>query len=294
MFAIVVDVQIGVILIIGAIVSGSYTLIGENVRGWLILSAVCFSFWVQFANNRNWLCCYEFGAFKLEQLAWLVLGLAMLIAAPLLLVSVLNAVLSQHVPAAPVELTIGALVNALNLLLNVVGWFALLLASSDHSSDAFKAQFFARTTIVTSCAFVQLALTGAVLAENASVALLFDAIGALFVVCVMIFNGSKMVARSLPDLLDAPAKTEVVRTIKKVIAESKLRGQICEMRTRRLAAISIAELSLPASELLRDKNGECRKPALEAMEHELHQHGAEVELKFVARLRPRDMLGEAA
>ena len=288
LFAIALDAQIGLLLIVGAIFSGSYTLIGESVRGWTIFAAVFFSFLVQVANNRNRRHRYELGVVKLEQLVWLVLGLSLLITAPMLLASVVNSVFSQPTSTAPIAMTIGALINAANLLINIAAWLAMLLALSSQSPDVFKAQFFARTTILITSAVVQLSLTGAAFARDASVAVMFDSVGALFVACIMVFNGSKMVARSLPGLLDASVKPEIGRLVRQVIATSDLGDLVTDLRTRRFGPINAAELALPSSILLQCEFCTRQK---EWLEGELRRRGVEVEFKLVTRLRKWPGLG---
>ncbi|XWN29901.1 MAG: cation transporter [Devosia sp.] len=227
----------------GGIATGSLTLVSEAVRGVFMLGASAYSFWVMWAIVRGRLAHYQFGVGKLEQFVTTLVGIGLLVSAGLIGQSVLEALTSEGPPASPRGLAIAAVLNAVNTLINTMAWFAMM-AQRRGGSAVYKAQLAARTTMMVSSLTLQVTLTVAALAQDAEVALLMDTAGATFVVVIMCLNGFAMVARALPDLLDAPAHRTAEALVKAAVGNAFADGDVAAIKTRRVASATYAEILL--------------------------------------------------
>ncbi len=272
------DVGTNSLLIIFAILSGSLTLLGEAIRSWLMLGASFFSLWVLRAVHRDRLKRYEYGVGKIEQFVSLVVGLGLVVSGLWVAQTVVDAILSAQPAAGPLGLTSAAIANAINALVNVLGWFAVVAASGAADSVAFRAQLRARFTMMVSSLFLQGTLTVAALAKDDAIALTLDAFGAIFVTCVMLFNGFSMTARALPNLLDAPASTNLGTLIRRTVASVMPEDDIVSIRTRRSGRAAFAQVKISGAAVtsvaaLRDRTA--------AIDDALRREGAEVDLTVV-------------
>jgi divalent metal cation (Fe/Co/Zn/Cd) transporter len=272
------DVGTNSLLIIFAILSGSLTLLGEAIRSWLMLGASFFSLWVLRAVHRDRLKRYEYGVGKIEQFVSLVVGLGLVVSGLWVAQTVVDAILSAQPATGPLGLTSAAIVNAINALVNVLGWFAVVAASGAADSVAFRAQLRARFTMMVSSLFLQGTLTVAALAKDDAIALILDAVGAIFVTGVMLFNGFSMIARALPSLLDAPASTNLGALIRRTVASVMPEDDIVSIRTRRSGRAAFAQVKISGAAVtsvaaLRDRTA--------AIDDALRREGAEVDLTVV-------------
>ncbi len=272
------DVGTNSLLLIFAILTGSLTLLGEAIRSWLMLGASFFSLWVLRAVHRDRLKRYEYGVGKIEQFVSLVVGLGLVVSGLWVAQTVVDAILSAQPAAGPLGLTSAAIVNAINALVNVLGWFAVVAASGAADSVAFRAQLRARFTMMVSSLFLQGTLTVAALAKDDAIALILDAVGAIFVTGVMLFNGFSMIARALPSLLDAPASTNLGALIRRTVASVMPEDDIVSIRTRRSGRAAFAQVKISGAAVtsvaaLRDRTT--------AINDALRREGAEVDLTVV-------------
>ncbi len=237
-----IDTAIVSAFIVFAISTGSLTLLSEAARILVVLVGTYFSLWVMFSIHRNWFHTFDYGLGKLEQFAWLILGVALMVSG-IWIGSHVFAAIESNVPASsPLGLSLAAILNAINTLVNVIGWFAIYFAVRAKSSVALRAQLHARTTMVISSLFVQVTLTVAALAKDPSIALVLDAVGAIFVSLLMLKNGAQMVVQSLPDLLDAPVEDTTALLIEATVAQCLPAGQITSLRTRKSGSRIFAEV----------------------------------------------------
>jgi divalent metal cation (Fe/Co/Zn/Cd) transporter len=191
---------------------------------------------------------------------------------------VVDTILTAKPAAGPLDLTSAAIVNSINTLVNVLGWFAMVAASGAADSEVFRAQLRARFTMLVSSLFVQATLTVAALAKDDAIALILDAVGAIFVTCLMLFNGFSMMARALPSLLDAPASTKLGALIRRAVAGVMPEDDIVSIRTRRSGRAAYAQVTLSGAAVtsvaaLRDRTT--------AINDALRREGAEVDLTVV-------------
>jgi len=241
------DTVINSSIVVFAIVTGSLTLIGEAYRSMLMLTILFYSVWVLRALHRDRLHRFQYGVEKIEQFVWILVGLGLLISGFWVARTVVETVLSSQPAASPLGLTLAALVNAINTLVNVTGWFALVAASRTDDSEVYRAQIRVRFTMMVSSLFLQGTLTASALAKDAAIALVLDAVGAIFVVAVMVYSGVSTIVRALPNLLDAPAPADLVALIRKTVTAVVPEGNIRSIRTRRSGRLTFAEVAVTDS-----------------------------------------------
>ena len=277
-YANLADVGTNTLLIVMAIASGSLTMLGEAVRSQLMLTVSFYAFWVMRALHRDRLTRFEYGVGKIEQAVWVVIGLSLVIAALWVAHSVVATVFSTEPAASPLGLALSAMVNAINLAVNFLGWYMMHLAARSDASGVFGAQLRAKFTMLLSSVFLQATLTVAALAKDDAIALALDAIGAIFVTGLMLANGLPMIARALPDLLDAPAPEELKDLIRRALAGALSEDDIVSVRTRRsgpttFAGVTVAATAFPSLSALHD--------ASVAIADGLRRAGVEVDLVVV-------------
>ena len=272
------DVGTTSMLLIVAILTRSLTLLGEGIRSLLMLGGSFYSVWVLYAVHRDRLTRYEYGVGKIEQFASLVVGVGLVVSGFWVAQTAVDTILSAKPAAGPLGLTSAAIANSINALVNVLGWLAMVAASGAADSEAFRAQLSARFTMMVSSLFLQGTLTVAALAKDDAIALMLDAVGAIFVTCLMLFNGFSMIARALPNLLDAPASTNLGALIRGVVAGLMSEDDIVSIRTRRSGRTAFAQVTVSGAAVtsvaaLRDRTA--------AINDALRREGAEADLTVV-------------
>jgi divalent metal cation (Fe/Co/Zn/Cd) transporter len=269
------DVGTTAILIIVAVVTGSLTILSEAVRSVAMIGVSFYAYWVMKALHRERLTQFEYGVGKIEQLVWVVVGLSLIFGAVWVGRSVVDTVVSSEPAASPLGLAMAAIVNAVNLVVNFLGWYAMVVAARGDPSGAFGAQLRARLTMLIASLFLQTTLTAAALARDGAIALGLDAVGALFVTGLMLYNGTRMIARALPDLLDAPAAEQLRALIRATLASVLPEGEIVSIRSRRsgpttFAAVTVSHTAFPSLAALQDASA--------AVADRLRHAGVEVDL----------------
>jgi divalent metal cation (Fe/Co/Zn/Cd) transporter len=272
------DTGMVALLIVTAITSGSLTMLGEAVRGVLLLSIQFYSIWLLYAVHRDRLTRYEYGVGKMEQFVWVVIGIGMLFGGFWVAQTVVETILSAEPAASPLGLAMAAIVNAINLVINAIGLFAMYAASRDRESGIFGAQIRARVGMLLVTLILQVTITAAALAKDPGIALVMDATGACLIVYFKLRRGFKMIAHGLPDLLDAPAKRELGALIRRTAAAILPEEHIVSIRTRRsgsrtFAEVAVAGSAFPSMQALRSQTAAIRQA--------LRREDAEIDLEVV-------------
>jgi divalent metal cation (Fe/Co/Zn/Cd) transporter len=183
-----------------AVWSDSLTLIGEVIRGGLLLLLELYLLVLLRRIQRGQLVGYDFGTAKLEQFANLVVGAAMIASACWMLMGIAT---RWHAPP-PREaggLVFGLLIAAANLGVNLAALRSVWRAGRDGTSIILSGQIRARLSKTLASAMVVLvALVNAVGSER--VGAVADLVGAALVTCVMVSLGWDLLRGALPPLLD--------------------------------------------------------------------------------------------
>lgn len=243
---VVADFAIVALLLAGGVLGGSLTLLSEGIRGGAMTAVGFYGLTVMRAIHRGRLDAYEFGLARLEQFVVLIVGLALVFAGLWVAEAVMNAVLADGPTASPLGLAFAATINALNTLVNFVGWWGMREAAQTDTRDVFRAQLRARATMLTSSVFLQVTLTLAALAKDPVFALLLDSVGAAFVAALMVIRGLGMVAGSVPILLDAPPPPPVSEAIRETVNDLAFGDAVIGVRLRRSSTGVVAVLNVAA------------------------------------------------
>lgn len=245
LFTSIADVAIVAAMALTAIGTGSLTMLGEATRGGLMTAVEIYALAVLRAVHRHRLARFQFGIGKVEQIFNLVIGVSLCLSGVWVAERMVVALLTDLQPSAPLAMAVAAVVNAINLSINLLGWLAMLAAARSDNSPIFRAQRRARGVKTACSILLQSALTIAALTGEPTVALALDAAGAGFVAAVMLVNGSRMMAACAPDLLDHALTNDDRAQIQAVIdAEAARWNHPLRLRTRRCGGRVQAEIVL--------------------------------------------------
>jgi divalent metal cation (Fe/Co/Zn/Cd) transporter len=264
-------------LVVVALMTGSLTILSEAVRGTLMISIQFYSIWVLWAMHRGKLRHFEYGPGKIEELVWVIVGAALIVAAVWIAWRIIDAVFSAEPAASPTGLAVAAVVNAANCLVNGLGFHSMYAAAKGKESGVFGAQLRARVTMLTASAILQVTLTIAAFAKDAEIALLLDALGATLIVGLKFQTGLRMIGRALPALIDAPAKGEVALQIRSRVHEALPEARITSIRTRQVDSTIFAQVEL-APEDLQMLHGFSENIA--AIRRDMYEDGYDLDLSF--------------
>jgi divalent metal cation (Fe/Co/Zn/Cd) transporter len=243
------DLAILLLMLIAVLSSRSLTLLSETIRVGLMLVVEFYSLFVLRAVHRDRLRKFRFGIGKVEQFCNLAIGAALVASGFWVAQRVVDLALFDQVVATPLGLAAAAVVNAINTLINALGWLAMVAAARSDDSPIFRAQLRARMVKLVCSLVVQTTLTVAALAKDPVVSLWLDGIGAVFVAVTMIAIGLEMMKECVPDLLDHAIPERTKTRIAGVLEAAGIaREEIVRLRTRRSGSLAQVELTLaPAS-----------------------------------------------
>ena len=105
-----------------------------------------------------------------------------------------------------------------------------------------------RLTLLVTSLFLLATLTIAALARDSAIALALDAIGGAFIAGYMLYRGASVLARALPDVVDAPAPTGVSAALRSAIAQVIPDHEFVRLRTRRSSRTVFAEVLVRGGE----------------------------------------------
>lgn len=182
--------------------SGSLTLLADTVRGILMFLLGCYAFTVLRRVHRKRLAAYEFGTGKLEQFANFLIGAALLLGAVWVTGRTADTILSPPPAASGTRLLLAMAASMLNLLINLLAFWALWRAGRDGTSLIMRGQIRARFSKLVTSAIVTVAIGVSAAVPGSPVSRAADILGSGFVVCVMLFAGVSLLREALPDLLD--------------------------------------------------------------------------------------------
>jgi|GEM_PF-527257 len=231
--------------------SGSLTLMAETVRVILMLLLGCYAFEVLRGVHRKRLRIYEFGTGKLEQFANFLIGAALLVGAAWVTGRAVGALLSPPPAASGTRLWLAMAASMLNLLVNVVAFWALWRAGRDGTSLIMRGQIRARFSKLVTSAIVVIAIGISASAPGSTVSRAADILGSAFVACVMLYVGVTLVREAVPDLLDRALDEARQAAINEVLIRHYHRYETLErVRSRQAGTRLHVEIGLGFNEAL--------------------------------------------
>jgi divalent metal cation (Fe/Co/Zn/Cd) transporter len=245
LFAIAMDTAMFILVLTAAVIGGSLTMLAEASRGGLGYMLECFTFLVLRRIHRGVLVDMEYGSGKLEQVANVMIGASMLIAAGWIGVGVLKIASGQRAIGTPAGLTFAAMVGMLNLYVNVLAWDAVRRAAAAKDSLIMEAQLTLRWVKMIASVVVIVSLTVAALSSDDVIVAFADGLGSLFVATYLVIESIAVLRSALPDLLDRSAGEHVRETVTRSLATHA--GDYASMygfRSRRSGRVTFIEIAL--------------------------------------------------
>jgi len=226
----------------------SLSLLSEAIRGALMLAVEVYAYFVLRAVHRDRLGKFRFGIGQLEQMCNLAIGAGLVLSGLWVANQVAQLVVLERAAATPLGLATAAAINAVNVVINSLGWFAMFSASRSDDSAIYTAQLSARTVKLLSCLVVQITMTIAALAKDPLISAWLDGLGATFVAGLMVTIGVKMIWDALPDIMDRSVPADLVAAIETILRETDIApDEIARCRTRRAGSFPQIELTLAPS-----------------------------------------------
>lgn len=227
-----------------AIWSNSLTLLGEAIRGGLLILLELYLFLLLRRIHRGRLTAYEYGTGNLEQFGNLAVGSAMIGAALWMVASI--AMRWAAPPDHPTGgLLFGIIAALLNLGLNLAALRSVWLAGRDGTSIILAGQIRARLSkTVSSTVVVLVAIINAAAAGH-WIGTVADLMGAAFVVCVLISLGARLWREAMPALVDQTLNETRQAAINQVLARHFDRfDALGRVRSRQAGGGAVVELHL--------------------------------------------------
>jgi cation diffusion facilitator family transporter len=211
------DACIWAIILVAAIWGNSLTLLGECLRGGLLILLEVVLLVLLRRINRGTITDYDYGTRKLEQFANLVVGIAMGLGALWLLSGMVQRVgMVQEQSTA--GMVMGALAGLANLAIN--SWVFLLLwrASRNGTSIILNGQLLSRMSKVISSALVAVAVLINAWLGPAGIGGWADLAGTTVVIVVMLTFGARLIREALPHLIDRALSERQQAAINRALA----------------------------------------------------------------------------
>ncbi|TMJ40891.1 MAG: hypothetical protein E6G89_07620 [Alphaproteobacteria bacterium] len=243
--AILADCVIAAAMVQVGLFGGSFTMLAESLRAWLMLAIEIFSFVVMRRIHRGVLSGFEFGHGKLEQLASLSIAAGMFGGAVWIGFGVLDIIAGGRPLGTPFGLALAAMLGAVNTCTNVIAWDTMRRAARSGGSIILRAQLRARSVKLFSSLFVQATMTVAAVSLNDVIVTWADAIGSAFVAGFMVINAVEMMRSGLTDLLDRTVEEETQIAVNRALAwHFKDYDRLDRVRSRRAGEQVFIEIAL--------------------------------------------------
>ena len=201
-----------------AIQVDSVTMVGECLRGVLMISVAVASWCTLRRIHRRRTAGYDFGLGKQEQMLSLTVGLLLLVSVGFL---VWKAVTKVSSPGDGIGLlnAVAVAMVLFNLFANVAPIPPLLRALRENPSVIVRTQLRAKITKTIGSSMVVASVAVAQLGSDPLVALWADRAGVAVVVLVTLRTVYDLVRTALPDLLDRTLEEPLQQRINRVLAE---------------------------------------------------------------------------
>jgi divalent metal cation (Fe/Co/Zn/Cd) transporter len=215
-----------------AIMTGSLTMLGEALRGVLLLLLQVFGTWLMFSWHKGRLSRFEYGLHRLENLFWVMLGAGFLAAAYWVSKKAVGVVSAQAMFPAPYQMAIAAVVNAIGVIVYFFGWQGTKAAATSAPSVFLRKQVSTRLHMLWTSVAMQITLTCAVLSIDPVIAMSFDVAGAIGLVLISILQGIYLLRHGLHVLLDAPSNDDISGAVLDAVSKRICADRVANIRTR--------------------------------------------------------------
>jgi len=239
-----VDTATTGVVLLAAVSTASLSLLGESLRLAFLVALQLYAVFVLRSLHRGRFSRFDYGIGKLEQTVWIALAVSLLFGSFWMVDRIFQVASGLREPAGPLGLAIAALANAVSLLICDVGRRVMRQHLPTAGPPVFEAHLKLRDTMFLGSVGLQCTMTAAALVRDAELALAFDILGAAFLTILMFGRGLLVLARSLPDLLDAPAPEDKQWRIAQIARSLLPPGEAVDIRTRRNGAAVEVEIAV--------------------------------------------------
>jgi len=238
------DVAIAVPLLVLGLLSGAASAASEAVRCVLLTCIDIFSLSILLAVNRRRFSRFEFGIEKLQVLVQIVIAIGMCVSIVFIGRKVFDAVTSDsHLPNYVFCVTF-ALFSYVNVLVNVFNLRRMAAQERATGSLIVRGQIKNRIVMLTSSVVATLS-AAAVIIPDPKVFALIDAVGALLVLCVIVYTMVRMMGAGVLTLLDAPIEErDKLLVLREIVEHFDRWASVAFIRTRRLGDSKYVEVGL--------------------------------------------------
>ena len=118
-------------------------------------------------------------------------------------------------------------------MINIFGFASMRAAAKGPDRGILGAELSARFGALVGSAILQITLTIAALAKDPALVILFDGLGAILVVLLMLRRGIGMVLSGMASLFDRPAPHSEMTSLRQAIEATLPPGCLAGLRTRR-------------------------------------------------------------
>ncbi|WP_426122316.1 cation diffusion facilitator family transporter [Pararhizobium sp. PWRC1-1] len=245
-------------------VTGSVALLSDGLESIVNVVAAIVAFVVIGYAAKPADAGHPFGHYKAEYFSAVVEGVLIVVAALLIVAAAIPAVLAPKLPEAPV---LGLAINLVAGIINAIWAYTLIRAGAALRSPALTADgHHIFSDVVTSVGV----LIGLVLAILTGYAVL-DPLLAVLVACNILYQGWKVIARSVDGLMDKAVPAEEEDAIKKAIAANATGSLgVHDLKTREAGAVIFVDFHMvvPAAMPVREAHDICDR--LEDAIREVH------------------------
>ncbi len=218
--------------IAAALVTGSLTVLGEALRGVLLLFLQVFGTWLIFSWQKGRLSRFEYGLQRLENFFWIMLGTGFLGAAYWVSKKAIGVVSDQAILPGPDQMALAAVVNAIGVLVYFFGWQGTKTTASSAPSVFLRKQLSTRLHMLWTSIAMQITLTCAVLSTDPVIAMGFDVAGVIGLVLISVFQGLYLLRHGLHVFLDAPANDDTRAAVLEAVSRRISPDRVANIRTR--------------------------------------------------------------
>lgn len=243
LFAILFDVSVFIPYTVTVWHVGSLSMLAELLRGGLLLAVESVALVTLRASHRGRAYFYEFGVGKLERMLAAAIGLLLVVAAAFVLAKVMD---SSERPPLPTFWAAAAMVLVVyNLISNALPLIPLWRASRDSPSIIILAQLRSRVAKAVASVIVVACVALDLYSPNKELALVADDVGGVVGSAFMLVVGARMIAESLPDLLDRALAEPLQLKVNAALAALYDRyEQLISVRTRRSGTAPHVEITV--------------------------------------------------
>lgn len=234
-------------------VTGSVALLSDGLESIVNVVAAVVAFAVIGYAAKPADAGHPFGHYKAEYFSAVVEGVLIVVAALLIVSEAIPAVLSPKLPETP---ALGLAINLVAGVINAVWAYTLIRAGRAYRSPALTADgHHILSDVVTSVGV----LVGLVLAIVSGYAVL-DPLLAVLVACNILYQGWKVIARSIDGLMDKAVPAEEEEAIKQAIAANATGSLgVHDLKTREAGSAIFVDFHMvvPAAMPVREAHDIC-------------------------------------